>query len=185
MPTARTPHPMPGVRAGFLSFASASSCSTFVEQPVRGTSRTYTAEAGCNADRAKSACRLGGGASSPRARGAESEREARHPPDFARDLRAQPFAEQLPCLGLRALPARERGRNEPATPRRQRDADGALGLARRPPDERAVFEPLQLAADARLLDLQGLGEPRARGMVPMRSEERRVGKECRSRWSPY
>ena len=22
-------------------------------------------------------------------------------------------------------------------------------------------------------------------MVPMRSEERRVGKECRSRWSPY
>ena len=22
-------------------------------------------------------------------------------------------------------------------------------------------------------------------VVPMRSEERRVGKECRSRWSPY
>src|SRR5256884_9156922 len=24
-----------------------------------------------------------------------------------------------------------------------------------------------------------------RSMLPMRSEERRVGKECRSRWSPY
>ena len=23
------------------------------------------------------------------------------------------------------------------------------------------------------------------GIIPMRSEERRVGKECRSRWSPY
>src|SRR3712207_8928642 len=25
----------------------------------------------------------------------------------------------------------------------------------------------------------------ARGLLPQRSEERRVGKECRSRWSPY
>ena len=24
-----------------------------------------------------------------------------------------------------------------------------------------------------------------RGLIEMRSEERRVGKECRSRWSPY
>ena len=25
----------------------------------------------------------------------------------------------------------------------------------------------------------------ASGLIPYRSEERRVGKECRSRWSPY
>ena len=28
-------------------------------------------------------------------------------------------------------------------------------------------------------------DPRLKGMVRDRSEERRVGKECRSRWSPY
>src|SRR2546430_1528120 len=31
------------------------------------------------------------------------------------------------------------------------------------------------------LDLHGIGEI----ALPARSEERRVGKECRSRWSPY
>ena len=29
------------------------------------------------------------------------------------------------------------------------------------------------------------GIDRASGLVVIRSEERRVGKECRSRWSPY
>src|SRR3712207_7078530 len=29
------------------------------------------------------------------------------------------------------------------------------------------------------------GQPPARPTAPTRSEERRVGKECRSRWSPY
>src|SRR3712207_8242240 len=29
------------------------------------------------------------------------------------------------------------------------------------------------------------GEPQVRQLVRHRSEERRVGKECRSRWSPY
>ena len=29
------------------------------------------------------------------------------------------------------------------------------------------------------------GFPTVEHLVPMRSEERRVGKECRSRWSPY
>src|SRR3712207_8067399 len=32
-----------------------------------------------------------------------------------------------------------------------------------------------------LSSVPGLG----RGLLPTRSEERRVGKECRSRWSPY
>src|SRR2546430_13137410 len=31
----------------------------------------------------------------------------------------------------------------------------------------------------------GLGSQRAMQRTPDRSEERRVGKECRSRWSPY
>ena len=32
----------------------------------------------------------------------------------------------------------------------------------------------------------GLGDPTCHGATrPVRSEERRVGKECRSRWSPY
>ena len=31
----------------------------------------------------------------------------------------------------------------------------------------------------------GLVASYALGLTPIRSEERRVGKECRSRWSPY
>src|SRR5258707_4488182 len=31
----------------------------------------------------------------------------------------------------------------------------------------------------------GPGDRERRGLAPGRSEERRVGKECRSRWSPY
>src|SRR6202522_2559182 len=34
-------------------------------------------------------------------------------------------------------------------------------------------------------ELQRLEEARHEGLVLLRSEERRVGKECRSRWSPY
>ena len=29
------------------------------------------------------------------------------------------------------------------------------------------------------------GIERSASLIPIRSEERRVGKECRSRWSPY
>src|SRR2546430_9496133 len=35
------------------------------------------------------------------------------------------------------------------------------------------------------LTLQGIGSGNANRAVITRSEERRVGKECRSRWSPY
>ena len=34
-------------------------------------------------------------------------------------------------------------------------------------------------------DTAKIGETLAREAKPGRSEERRVGKECRSRWSPY
>src|SRR3989449_3031462 len=45
---------------------------------------------------------------------------------------------------------------------------------------------MQLQADGlqrAVAKVQGI--PKAAGTAPKRSEERRVGKECRSRWSPY
>src|SRR2546427_8470927 len=46
--------------------------------------------------------------------------------------------------------------------------------------EKDIQEIFNTPAVVRQLDLQGI-EP----WVVTRSEERRVGKECRSRWSPY
>ena len=40
-------------------------------------------------------------------------------------------------------------------------------------------------ADLRIGDIVFLDGPIYTGREGMRSEERRVGKECRSRWSPY
>src|SRR3712207_7495610 len=39
--------------------------------------------------------------------------------------------------------------------------------------------------EATLLELVELTKRHARTVLEVRSEERRVGKECRSRWSPY
>ena len=47
-----------------------------------------------------------------------------------------------------------------------------------PPDEKERFDPTQFQDCI----IQGLTET---GTDLERSEERRVGKECRSRWSPY
>src|SRR2546421_12950249 len=64
----------------------------------------------------------------------------------------------------------------------------------------AAAEALGLRAQYRLIDIAGADETKLRAMLegvrllgfsgvnvtfPYRSEERRVGKECRSRWSPY
>src|SRR2546422_8697924 len=38
---------------------------------------------------------------------------------------------------------------------------------------------------AKRVVLVGLGKPKEVSLEKLRSEERRVGKECRSRWSPY
>ena len=65
----------------------------------------------------------------------------------------------------------------------EEDADAAdwqplLALGKEP----AGFDPDLLRAKARhLADTN----PYARNILHLRSEERRVGKECRSRWSPY
>src|SRR2546426_12397234 len=56
----------------------------------------------------------------------------------------------------------------------------ALGLATR---RRALGVPLTLAAGFIVLNL--LGMALTDFYLGLRSEERRVGKECRSRWSPY
>src|ERR1043166_3373414 len=46
---------------------------------------------------------------------------------------------------------------------------------------RAGFKDIDAAGEA----LKGAKRPRVHTFISTRSEERRVGKECRSRWSPY
>src|ERR1051325_5874911 len=53
---------------------------------------------------------------------------------------------------------------------------GATGELARAHDERAILGQQSFAATHGMLDERRRGQ---------RSEERRVGKECRSRWSPY
>src|ERR1041385_3877354 len=48
----------------------------------------------------------------------------------------------------------------------------------------AYFADAVLPADEDFMPLDGNPHPMP-GHIPPRSEERRVGKECRSRWSPY
>ena len=43
----------------------------------------------------------------------------------------------------------------------------------------------RIALDGTVFYPEGGGQPADRGTLTLRSEERRVGKECRSRWSPY
>ena len=42
-----------------------------------------------------------------------------------------------------------------------------------------------IGCNPQLLRIQARQCPQALGFPVIRSEERRVGKECRSRWSPY
>src|SRR3712207_7278180 len=67
-----------------------------------------------------------------------------------------------------------------------------LAQAIRPFDAQGVVEVLDRVGDGGVLIVEGegggaegLGRLGARAALPSRSEERRVGKECRSRWSPY
>src|SRR2546422_6632495 len=56
-----------------------------------------------------------------------------------------------------------------------------LGRSDEEPDGAALVSQLH---DLVVLDLDGIGQ-RVEFVGGVRSEERRVGKECRSRWSPY
>src|ERR1043166_10301235 len=49
----------------------------------------------------------------------------------------------------------------------------------------SLFGMIGLFEFYRMLDHKGLPNFKVTGMICGRSEERRVGKECRSRWSPY
>ena len=49
-------------------------------------------------------------------------------------------------------------------------------------DIRSTMEYLMVGHPAGAIHIPWLDEP---NWIPNRSEERRVGKECRSRWSPY
>src|SRR2546430_16808481 len=64
----------------------------------------------------------------------------------------------------------------------KRDADLA---ARVIAGDHAV-DALELEIEETVIDLLATQQPMARDLrLLVRSEERRVGKECRSRWSPY
>ena len=53
-------------------------------------------------------------------------------------------------------------------------------------ENRDIFLKERMIYDISLFsDKQGNNEKKTVHIMPMRSEERRVGKECRSRWSPY
>ena len=60
------------------------------------------------------------------------------------------------------------------------------GFLRREPVRlaKAVTSDLEVPAEAEIV-LEGYIDPREELVLEIRSEERRVGKECRSRWSPY
>src|SRR2546422_6366367 len=54
------------------------------------------------------------------------------------------------------------------------------------PDEAVAVDAEHLGAQPQHIEVPGVLHLRARhGELEGRSEERRVGKECRSRWSPY
>ena len=66
----------------------------------------------------------------------------------------------------------------------------ATEIAYRYRDERIVFEKIDLRVENPeifcILGPNGVGKSTLlKCLALLRSEERRVGKECRSRWSPY
>src|SRR2546427_9615722 len=66
------------------------------------------------------------------------------------------------------------------------DAERCLRLAQRDFERaRQLYEPIVGFSNASVALRQVDDDDRARKQLDDRSEERRVGKECRSRWSPY
>ena len=79
---------------------------------------------------------------------------------------------------------RPAGRAEGEAPSALRQVTAALA-------DRKAIDPMVLdlrgltAAADYFVIVSGTSGAHVRGMAEHRSEERRVGKECRSRWSPY
>src|SRR5256885_10212635 len=94
-------------------------------------------------------------------------------------------------IGIRALEPRLEAHQLVAAKGVNPDAPScaALGQGRiesRLPWPQSVHRDDQVAgSDARLLRRAAFEHMRDGGVIALRSEERRVGKECRSRWSPY
>src|SRR6266566_6002246 len=68
------------------------------------------------------------------------------------------------------------------------DSEGQQPGASRPCQDSAAHFPTQKLANTRSRTSSGVTTPIRSSSAPTaarRSEERRVGKECRSRWSPY
>src|SRR3972149_11633084 len=67
--------------------------------------------------------------------------------------------------------------------------DRATGMPATPATEKAIFEAFKEGTapieDANLPSVERTSAPEKFFEMDTRSEERRVGKECRSRWSPY
>ena len=57
--------------------------------------------------------------------------------------------------------------------------------AKKAPFYRVVVADSRFPRDGRFIEEIGTYDPNQEPSVVSRSEERRVGKECRSRWSPY
>src|SRR3712207_9581631 len=70
--------------------------------------------------------------------------------------------------------------NRRAYPTVQFTSDGTVV-----PGLKAVQDALPTDNPWAVLNFLVRPDPRLNGRKPIRSEERRVGKECRSRWSPY
>src|SRR2546426_351070 len=64
------------------------------------------------------------------------------------------------------------------------DQEGAVVLSKKKADFMRVWEKIREAHE-KDEPAQGTLVKKIKGGVVVRSEERRVGKECRSRWSPY
>src|SRR2546427_12022180 len=108
--------------------------------------------------------------------------------DVSRDARRQQLADALPGNGVKVLPVADIAF---AVDCPVEDFCGVVRFFRK----RYQVWPLllvefqrSLACGPMLANIGNIGEPPGGDFVEMiqtRSEERRVGKECRSRWSPY
>src|SRR3712207_9096754 len=95
-----------------------------------------------------------------------------------------PLHDALPISGLARAPPRRLGLPRPAGGDRRRAGTRLRRQARhRALRHRRVQRPLPGVGGAARRRLHRPDPPH--GLLGRRSEERRVGKECRSRWSPY